>query len=304
MIDTLNIKNFQKHKELEIEFSPTVTTILGSSDSGKSAILRSIRWCLTNRPAGTSFITDGETDATVCLSIDNHIIKRERKGTSNNYFLDDDIYKSFGSSTPAQISSIANIKDINFQLQHEPPWWFSNSAGEVSKQLNTIVDLKIIDRSLARAAAHYQKAVHSSQTAENRLCNAIEQENDMSWATECSAVWKDVVTLRKTWKKHTEESLLTADLLQRVWNAAEDVNSATDKAADTLEMELALQELCTIQDQRKKIENILDTLEDLPELKRSLSRAESELTAINVCPLCDQPLKESNHENTTCLITQ
>jgi AAA15 family ATPase/GTPase len=37
----LRIKNFQIHKDLEIEFGP-ITTIVGPSDIGKSAVLRAL----------------------------------------------------------------------------------------------------------------------------------------------------------------------------------------------------------------------------------------------------------------------
>ena len=55
MITKIEIKNFQSHKHTVIDFSNGVNVIIGSSDCGKSAIIKAMRWCITNSPAGNSF---------------------------------------------------------------------------------------------------------------------------------------------------------------------------------------------------------------------------------------------------------
>ena len=37
MISSVHIKNFQKHKDLSLEFTPGINVITGKSDAGKSA---------------------------------------------------------------------------------------------------------------------------------------------------------------------------------------------------------------------------------------------------------------------------
>ena len=52
MIRKLNIQNIQSHKNTELEFSPGINAIVGSSNNGKSAILRALYWVRYNRPLG------------------------------------------------------------------------------------------------------------------------------------------------------------------------------------------------------------------------------------------------------------
>jgi exonuclease SbcC len=57
MIDHVAIKNFQSHKNTNIDFQRNgVNVIVGTSDQGKSAILRAILWAVNNRPMGTDDI--------------------------------------------------------------------------------------------------------------------------------------------------------------------------------------------------------------------------------------------------------
>ena len=43
-IESLSLHNFQCHEHLDIAFDPQLTTIVGPSDVGKTAILRALKW--------------------------------------------------------------------------------------------------------------------------------------------------------------------------------------------------------------------------------------------------------------------
>ena len=150
MIKKLLIKNFQTHAHRKIELSPTITTIVGKSDVGKSAIYRAIRWVATGLPKGNDFIRWGEKSASVGLEVDKHKIIR-KKGSSNLYKLDGKEFKALRTDVPEEIKGILNLDAINFQSQHDSPFWFSETAGEISRQLNAIVSLSLIDTSIKNA---------------------------------------------------------------------------------------------------------------------------------------------------------
>jgi exonuclease SbcC len=52
MITQLNITNFQSHVKSVLKLSPGINVICGPSDSGKSAIIRGLRWVIENQPTG------------------------------------------------------------------------------------------------------------------------------------------------------------------------------------------------------------------------------------------------------------
>ncbi len=56
MLQSLEIKDFQSHKNTLIEFDPRVTAIIGLNSHGKSAILKALNKAIRNNPSGNSFI--------------------------------------------------------------------------------------------------------------------------------------------------------------------------------------------------------------------------------------------------------
>ena len=86
MIDKLVIKNFQSHKHSVLVFSPRVNAITGTSDVGKTAIIRALKFILQNKPAGDDFISDWANEVSVELLINGTSIERV-KVKSNSYII-------------------------------------------------------------------------------------------------------------------------------------------------------------------------------------------------------------------------
>lgn len=177
MINRLILRNFQAHKFLRLNFSPGVNTICGTTDSGKSSIIRALRWVSQNLPKGTSFIRHGEKKASVTIDLDGVRVTRERGG-ENTYSIKTDegknTFRSFNNNVPEPVQDILRMSSINFQLQHDPPFWLSDSAGEVSRQLNAVVNLEEIDRVLSRAASKVRQSKTLRDSQEKQV--AISKE--------------------------------------------------------------------------------------------------------------------------------
>lgn len=84
MLKFLNIKNYQSWAEGAFNFHPGLNVIIGLSDSGKSAIIRALRWLVWNRPLGNEFQSDwgGETSVNLTttegITISRSRIKMEK----------------------------------------------------------------------------------------------------------------------------------------------------------------------------------------------------------------------------------
>lgn len=153
----LVLRDFQAHEKLVMVFD-SITTICGSTDKGKSAILRALRWLCLNQGKAEGFIRMGEDGVKVKLMVDGKFIRRERVKSSNEYSIDDSTFKAFGMGVPPEVEQLLRVNEVNFQGQHDPVFWFSQSGGEVSRQLNSVVDLEIIDASLASIASDVRSA--------------------------------------------------------------------------------------------------------------------------------------------------
>jgi DNA repair exonuclease SbcCD ATPase subunit len=83
-IKEVEITNFQSHKQTKVNLVNGTNALIGSSNSGKTAVIRAIQWCLLNIPNGNGFIRVGEDEATVKVTLSNGKIierRRNKKGT-------------------------------------------------------------------------------------------------------------------------------------------------------------------------------------------------------------------------------
>lgn len=159
----VTIHNFQSHKDTVLELSPTVNSLEGVSDSGKSAILRAMLWCLTNEPDGIGIASNwakkGPEDKKklvdeMSVSIDN--ITRFRNATKNGYIKytpgkDPQTYEALKGTVPPDIENAINIGSVNIQRQMDPNFLITMTPGNAARYVNELIGLEEIDT--------YQKAL-------------------------------------------------------------------------------------------------------------------------------------------------
>jgi exonuclease SbcC len=219
-VKSLKLKNFQAHSSTQIDFSPYITTLQGKSDVGKSSVARALRWALLNDFAGEDFIQAGkkETEVTATLFMGsgkdllNLSRRKGRLASKNEYDLEGSIFKSFGTGVPESIQQVVQVNDINFQGQHDSPFWFSLTAGEVSRRLNSVIDLSIIDQSLSNIAQAARKAATAEQVCQERLKDAQDKLKEMEGAEQRVTDYK---ALRKA-RKESEDAKTNCDILEEV----------------------------------------------------------------------------------------
>jgi len=149
MITELDIYNFQSWEEGHFVFHPGVNVIVGDSDMGKSAMLRSIRWVIWNRPSGNTVKSWWGGPTSVELVTPEGIVIRT-KDKEDTYTLGiagkkDTKFKAFGLSVPPEISELLDIGEVNFQKQIDQPFLLSQTPGERAIYFNRIAKLDKID---------------------------------------------------------------------------------------------------------------------------------------------------------------
>ncbi|NIU01105.1 MAG: AAA family ATPase [Nitrosopumilaceae archaeon] len=149
MLKNLKLKNFQSHKQTEIEFiAPGVNVIIGPSDAGKSALFRAILWGCFNRPLGESICSYWAKDSlsSVSLSFTQGRICRVRGKSENSYQVNDHILKAFGQDPPEEVLQLHGLdRSLNVQTQIDPFFLLQSTSGDVASYLNRIAGLQDID---------------------------------------------------------------------------------------------------------------------------------------------------------------
>jgi exonuclease SbcC len=193
MIKSLKLFYFQGHKATELVFHAGINAICGSSDTGKSSLIRAIRWVVENRPSGEEFRSNFATDKTtkIELETDADTIIRERGKGTNTYKLNNMVFSAFGQEVPEEISQKLNFHDINIQYQMDSPFLLSESPGGVAKYLNKIVNLDKIDTVLQNITSkkrrneqeikYLQEKLNEQDLLIKKFPDLFETESKIKW---------------------------------------------------------------------------------------------------------------------------
>lgn len=141
MLNGIRLRNFQSHRDSELQFCEGINVIAGQSDSGKTAVLRAIDWVRLNRPRGTSIIHNGQKDAEVSILIPFFRIGKVRSSTRNGYEIEHfreievEKFDVVGSDVPVEVSQLLNLDDLNIQRQLDPHFLLFDSPGQIAAQV-------------------------------------------------------------------------------------------------------------------------------------------------------------------------
>lgn len=201
MISSVHIKNFQKHKDLSLEFTPGINVITGKSDAGKSAVIRAIRWVLENRPSGNKFKSKGtapSTSVNVDLVINNEEISRTKSTSKNEYFFKGETYKAMGSDVPEPISDFTNISSLNIQRQFDEHFLFQYPDSKVSKMINDVSGMEEIVLALEET----NRRVRKGKSEEEFICELIdEKEKEIQKLTKYEIFESKIFRIKRSIKK-------------------------------------------------------------------------------------------------------
>jgi len=156
-LKTITIQNFQNHKNSILNLDPGVNIISGSSDNGKTAILRAVNLVLTSRPSGYGYkpFLSKKKDITTCsLEFNSGTVERRKSDTIDEYTITTgngkaEVYSSLNRQVPDEVKSLLNLQEFNFQEQHNSHFFISDSPATRAQSLNSLTGLSIIDTSLS-----------------------------------------------------------------------------------------------------------------------------------------------------------
>ncbi len=182
MIKSIEISNFQGHKNTSIQFHKGLNVITGITDAGKSSIIRALFWLIFNRPTGDYFRRWGSKDAVhVGIEFNNGWIIKERKDKTV-YETENVKLEAIRSDVPEEVQMITNMNENNIQMQHQPYFLLQDTPGEVARKLNELVGLDIIDQLYKKLASKIQESkmeITRSGTQINLLLEQIKNYENL-----------------------------------------------------------------------------------------------------------------------------
>jgi len=314
-LKSIRLKNFQSHKDTLISFAGPgcLTVITGPSDSGKSAVIRALRWVFYNMPQGDGFIFNAEDKCTVTLEYDDGTkVERIRsRGGINRYVVNGQVFEGFGTGVPLEVQQATGIRKLeigdqtfllNLSEQLDGPFLGGKSVSGPAraKMLGKLAGTEEIDYASKEIGTDIYRAKRQKEDIEKEIEDKQKQLNQYSFIP----AWERVVAEAETVLSDTKNKVVQIEKLKNL--------SATWKELCTKKLDLE-EVVYGLRDVDKALGLVVKAQELLTKgntiatlrgkyLQATFGRLNSEnrisilsKTISEVSPLIDKVAEDSNH---------
>jgi len=219
MLHSLKLSNFQKHAEIEIEFSPGTTIITGKNWAGKSTILRGVLYAMFGPsavPGGSKILqrrgTKKKPWAELCLTIEGKRYTIIRGANSARLLEDGEKIATGASVVTDEVERLTGYPGKLFTAlrtapQEEAASILTLGYAKLSEILNSITQVDVIDRVLqeisgrrstlkAKIAAHHDVSLEDIQSKHDLAIPQLQAEyNELSQSKEKLSTLKEQTKL-------------------------------------------------------------------------------------------------------------
>lgn len=256
MIKNLLIKNFQSHKLTELLFSPGVNIIVGTSDSGKSAILRALKWLVWNRPTGESFRSNWGGQTVVHIETETDRIDRWKHNYENGYRLNTTTFEAIKTDVPQEIQEALNLTSINLQQQLDAPFLLSQSAGEVASFFNRVAKLDMIDSGTQNINKWIREITSDINHKESNETSLTEELTKYEHLEKFEAEVEVLEQMQQSWLS----KVTGKNSLSKLINNIHLIEIQITNASQVLSVENLVNNLLVLIEKRSEIDNRMDSL--------------------------------------------
>jgi exonuclease SbcC len=134
----IHIKNFQSIRDGEMSFPIGVSTIVGATNSGKTALIRAITSILTNPPEARGFITHGKDKTEVDMEYNENSIVWSRTAKDSYYDVNGELHQKIGKTDLFEFVNTGFYRTedgeiINIQDEWSPLFPFGRTDSQMYK---------------------------------------------------------------------------------------------------------------------------------------------------------------------------
>jgi len=270
MIKTISIENFQSHRKTELDLSNGVNVIVGVSDSGKSAIIRALKWLVFNRPLGAGFRSSWGGETTVVVETENGKFTHTRNDDGASYELNEDYLTAIGTDVPESVSNLLKLTDLNFQGQVDPHFLLSSTAGEAATQLNKAANLQLIDLGVKNLKSGASDLDRTKKAITSEI-EGIELELiEFNYIDSCEKIIADLEVKNKQRGDIRSQVIILASMIDRI-KQVELVCAENNWSALAYKLVLELNnQAINLQNLEKGINRLVELVDQVDELEETI----------------------------------
>lgn len=266
MINSIQLQNFQSHKKSELKFHPGLNVVIGQSDTGKSSIIRALRWSVWNRPTGESFRSYWGGPTKVIISVDDTTITRLRSNSKNQYLLNTTELNAVGTDVPDEIYTALDINKVNLQQQLDRPFLLDDSPGEVASHFNQVAHLDVINSSMKNVQSWLRQLEQNIQSEEQRLQNLKENLTAYDYLDDLEGQITALEQIERRRSRFQDDY----NQMQKLLRDIEIVEADIAEYQALMELEQPVIDLLnkignrdTLQEQAKQLHQLIQTIQDV-----------------------------------------
>jgi DNA repair ATPase RecN len=196
-IESLHIENFQSYKNETIHFKPGLNLLLGSSDCGKSAILRAISFVFYNYPRSNTIIHNGEKEVKVSVKFSDGTVVTRIRGDRNAYFAQDKNGKKYSfdkidKSIPEEIKNLLNNPPedefngfISYADQFSPMFLVDLSPTDLPRSLSNLTGIEILEECAKQLMQNYKLLDKQIKLQENDYIQLLDEYHSYDCVEDC-----------------------------------------------------------------------------------------------------------------------
>ena len=227
MWKALKIKNFQKHRKLIAPLHENLNVVTGSSDQGKSALIRSVLWCLGEYPWVKNYKTHKTKETFVKIETDEGFVKRIKTSSKNDYSTSLGEFPKTGRKTPPEIKQIVPFTTLNYQGQHDGVFLLGETDGEVGRKLNSYVDFDIGSKLQNSVKSFIREKSDEIEDNNSRIKSIKEQLESLPDINLLRSIYRKIKVNRQEHEK-TKKILGLANLIHLIEETQKDVQFYKD----------------------------------------------------------------------------
>lgn len=185
---TLTLKNYQAHESTVLEFNSGFIAVVGPTNSGKSSIVRGLKWCLYDSIRGKRFIRHGQIEASVKIDFGDASVERIKGTVKNVYKANSLTLESIGTGTPPEVVKVSSVPiinidkdldlELNVSMQHDAPFLLMVSDSAKSKFLNVLTGNHIFDSAIRNTKGKIKSIEDAQRLAESTVETVSRQLED------------------------------------------------------------------------------------------------------------------------------
>lgn len=273
-INKIIIQNIQSHPFSTLRLSPGLNVIRGQSDSGKSVIIRALKWLITNRASkrirrkgidsdliSVVEVTDGETT-----------VSRARSDSFNGYYVKSEgaepvEFNPVGKDIPDLVSRTLNLTEVNIQEQKDTFFLLDESAGNVAKTLNKVSGLSDIDNTIQSVNSKIKSMAAEIRGINGNITTVKTKLEETKWSLSAEKELEIVKEIHREYLDAFDTKKQLESLIHSYTHYKNQLDKFLPEGIITAYKEASYlyMEIVSLENEKKSIENLVESHETLVE---------------------------------------